>query len=312
MMSVDYEIFVSVVEAGGLSAAARKLRISVAKVSKHLSQLEFRLGTPLLYRSTRGVTLTPDGEAFYRDISRILADVRAAERRAMKGAGVLSGSLRITVFATFGRMHLAPYLKPFVTAHPELELYLHVADGKVNFVQDRVDLAVTIMKDNDPHYTCYPLAPNRRILCAAPSYIAEHGLPRTIDDLRHHSIIAPDRSLPWELNGPEGRIVFTAKSRIQTNSTEIPQGLIAAGLGIGFRSTWSIADELRTGAIQRILPAYSGSLSLKICAFHPQNAMLSANAAAFVKFLEKLYHPVPPWEITNEATDEIINGGLDG
>lgn len=291
-MNIDYLIFINIVDNNGISAAARRLRISAAKASKHLARLETRLGVRLLNRSTRGIALTDAGQTFYEDIRRIMGEASAAEARVSQGSGILAGTLRIQVFSSFARISLARKLKTFVDLHPALNVYLHIEDGKVDFVRNRLDLAITVMPTPDPFHCCHILAANERILCASSAYLDEYGEPKDIAELEEHNIVAPDSPLAWELEGPEGRLTFFPKSRVQTNSSDIPRDLILSGLGIGLRSTWSIKDDLQSGALRRVLPRYHGPSSLRICVFHPRSAVVSPGAAAFIKFLEATYSEV--------------------
>jgi DNA-binding transcriptional LysR family regulator len=140
------------------------------------------------------------------------------------------------------------------------------------------------------------LAPNRRLLCASPAYIAAHGEPRETEDLRHHALLAATGQLPWRLTGPGGAVVVDGESRVRTNSSEVVRELVLAGAGIALRSTWDIAEQLRAGSLLRILSDHEGTSDVSIYAVRPRADLVPPNVRAFVGFLEALFAPIPPWD----------------
>jgi DNA-binding transcriptional LysR family regulator len=295
-MRDDYALFAAVVEAGSLSSAARGLRLAPAVVSKRLARLEQELGAQLIRRTTRKLFLTDVGEAFHERVVAILAAAREAEALVAGRAGIASGRLRVSAPTSFGRMHLAPRLQEFLAAHPAICLEIDLTDSYVDLVAERIDVAVRISPPPDPTLSAHRLAANRRVLCAAPAYLARHGTPRTLGDLAAHRVLAAVGQLPWRLEGPDGTVEFAAESHVRTNSSEVVRELAVGGGGIALRSTWDVAGELKDGRLVRVLAPYEGASQIAVWAVRPRSELVPQNVRAFVAFLEALYSPVPPWD----------------
>ena len=295
-MHEDYNLFMTIVDAGSLSAAGRRLRISPAMVSKRLARLEARLGATLVHRTTRRLLLTDVGQGFYEDASRILEAARAAEARVAGRVGQPGGRLRVSAPTSFGRLHIAPYLKGFLDRFPRIELSLDLDDGFVDLLGERIDIAIRIAAQPAGSLIGHHLAENHRILCAAPAYLVEHGTPETLADLGRHRLLAADHQLPWRLEGPDGPVSIDGTSAVRTNSSEVARELTIAGLGIALRSTWDIGPALRDGSLVRILPEISGATDVAIYAVQPRGAAGTPNALAFVDHFRALFSPVPPWD----------------
>ncbi|MFD1105752.1 LysR family transcriptional regulator [Sphingobium olei] len=296
MMDPDHELFVTIVDEGGLAAAGRRLHISPAMMSKRLARLEQRLGAKLVHRTTRRLTLTPAGERLHADLRAILAALDDAERR-VSGASVLaSGPLRISAPTSFGRMHLAPFLKRFLDDHPAVDLSVDLSDAYSDLLGGRFDLAIRITADPGSGVTARRLATNRRMLCAAPDYLDHFGTPTKVADLKNHRLLAAEGQMPWRLAGPSGPITVEGRSHVRTNSSELVRELTLAGGGIALRSLWDIADALERGKVRQILPDHEGSADVGLYAVHLPQANPPRALTAFVEFLVGLYAPTPPWE----------------
>jgi DNA-binding transcriptional LysR family regulator len=295
-MDNDYRLFTLIVAGGSLSAAARAVGLSPAMVSKRLARLEAKLGTMLIIRNTRRLELTEAGARFHDDITAVLAAADAAEQRASGLTDQPSGPLRISAPTSFGRLHIAPFLKRFLDSHPLVDLELNLSDRFEDLLSERIDLAVRITADIRPSTEAQRLATSQRILCAAPLYISEHGAPDSIPSLTKHRIIAANGQLPWRLHKHGGRaVIYDGQSHVRTNSSEVIRELALSGVGIALRSLWDISDDLATGRLVRILDDYEGSSDVGIYAVTPRRAIRSAAADAFAAFLTDLYSPVPPW-----------------
>lgn len=291
----DYALFAEVVERGSLSAAARSLKLSPAMVSKRLTRLEERLGARLLNRTTRRLAPTDPGQTFYENVVAILAASRAAEAHVARAAESPVGRLRISAPTSFGRMHVAPFLKSFVDAYPRVAVELDLTDAFVDLFANRVDVAIRIAADPGERLAGHALAPNHRLLCASPAYIEANGAPAGLDDLARHRLLAAEGQLPWRLEREGEPAIVTGQSHVATNSSEVVRELAVSGLGIALRSTWDVASELRTGALVPVLPDWRGGFGVHIYAVHLRVALVPVTVRAFVAWLQTLYAS-PPWE----------------
>lgn len=299
-MDPDYALFASVVEAGSLSAAARRLAISPAMVSKRLTRLEARIGARLLHRTTRRLALTDIGERFHADVVDILDRVRRAEARVSGATQVPAGVLRVSMPTSFGRLHIAPYLHRFLSDFPKVELEVSLSDTFIDLMADRIDLAVRITAEVPANLMAHRLATSPRILCASPSYLAAHGVPRSLSELKRHRLLAAEGQMPWRLfNGPRSGTV-EQRSHVRTNSSELVRELAQSGVGIALRSLWDIAASLQDGALVRILPEWQGSSDVGIYAIHHGGAGASPAVEAFTAFLQTLLQPAP-WTVGSPA-----------
>lgn len=296
MMDPDHELFVAVVEAGSLSAAARALAISTAMVSKRLRRLETRLGTLLLLRSTRRMTLTPAGEQLHERLRAILAALREAEAAVRGDRTQPQGRLRISAPTSFGRMHLAPHLGAFLERYPEVHLSLDLSDEFVDLGAGGADLAIRITAQMPRGLVAHRLATSRRVLCASPRYLRQHGTPRGLKDLRTHRLLAAKGQWPWHLTAGGRHLNFESKSFVETNSSEVVRELAVAGCGVALRSLWDVGHELASGKLRRILPTWEGSTDVAVFAVHLPQKFPNAALVAFVDFLRELHSPKPAWE----------------
>jgi len=303
---LDYEIFARVIKAGSLSAAARELNSTPAMVSKRLTRLEDRLGVKLLHRTTRRLTPTEVGQSFFDRVLAVLAAVEDAESVAASDNTRPRGLLRVSLPTAFGRLHVAPRLKSFLDENPELKLHVDLDDGYVDLVAGAFDVAVRIGTLPDSSLIARRLAPNRRVLCAAPAYLEQYGVPRSLDELHQHRLLAAAPLIVWRLEGPGGSFVFKPQSSLQTNSSEVVREAVLTGLGVGFRSTWDIANELKLGTLTRVLPEYGGSTDVNIYCVYPGRRLVPPKVRAFVDYFAGVFSgDAPYWD--REITG--ANGG---
>ncbi|MEX2696439.1 LysR family transcriptional regulator [Rhizobium mongolense] len=293
----DLEIFAKVVSTGSMSLAGRVLGFSPAVVSKRIKRLEDRLGTRLLQRTTRQISLTEAGQGFYDRVLGILAGLEEAEYYISGRSALMHGTLKISAPTSFGRMHIAPHLKAFMDAHPELAINLVLTDELSDIVGGGFDLAIRIAELTDSSLVARRLAPVRRLLCAAPTYLKMHGMPQSIDDLKNHRCLPAHNNDLWRLEGPGGAMSLRPEGMLVTNSSEVIRETVIAGLGIALRSTWDIGDELKSGNLVQVLPAYEGSRNLALSAVYPSRQFLPAKVRLFIDYLADLYGPVPYWEL---------------
>lgn len=282
MFDPDYDLFLGIVAAGSISAAARQRGLSTAALSKRLGRLEERLSVRLINRTTRRQALTAAGQDLYNALLPVRNALRAAEERISGRHALLSGPLRITAPTSFGRMHVVPCLPPFLAANPDVTLSLDLSDEFVDLLDGGSDLAIRIGARIGAGLVGHRLGTSHRVLCAAPSYLKEFGEPGSLLDLKHHRVLAAATQLPWQLDGPEGTVLHHAQSYVQTNSSEVVRELAIGGCGIALRSLWDVSDDLRQGVLLRVLPQYQGSQDVGIFAVHAPTPAVPARLRYFI------------------------------
>ena len=301
----DLQIFARVVSAGSMSAAGRELGLSPAVISKRIRRLEERLGTLLLQRTTRQIALTEAGQGFHERIVQILSSIEEAEAFVSRRSAIAQGTLKISAPTTFGRLHVAPYLGSFLEKNRGLIVNLILSDEFVDVIGEGFDLAIRIGALSDSSLVVRRLAPNHRMLCASPAYLARHGVPRRLSDLEAHVCLAAAHQDPWRLVGPDGEVAVHASAAVQTNSSEVIRELCISGVGIALRSTWDVGPELSAGKLQVVLPDYRGSRHVGVHAVYPSRRFLPAKVRLFIDFLAGLYGPKPYWDA---GLEQLVEG----
>lgn len=291
----DLEIFARVVTAGNMSAAGREMGLSPAVVSKRISHLEQRLAARLFQRTTRQLTLTEAGQGFYDRVVNILAGIEEAEAYVTRRNTIPRGTLKLTAPTAFGRMHIAPYLGDFLDQYPDITLDLDLSDNFVDIVGEGFDAAIRVAELEDSSLVARKLAPNHRVICAAPGYLEKRGEPKTLADLSNHNCLAPIAQEVWRLQGSEGPASLRVHGNIRTNSTEVVREAVIAGLGVALRSTWDVGPELKSGRLQIILPEYQESPRVAVYAVYPCRQYVPAKLRVFVDYLASLFGPEPYW-----------------
>lgn len=287
MFDPDYDLFLDILAAGSISAAARARGTSVASCSKRLVRLEQRIGARLVQRTTRRLSLTPAGKDLADTLLPMRAGIALVEQRISGRQTARGGPLRLTAPTSYGRIHLLPCLPAFLAAHPDTEFTLDLSDQYIDLLDGGYDLAVRIGAQVGAGLTAHRLATSARVLCAAPAYLAQRGTPQVLRDLARHHLLAAGGQLPWELDGPEGGVTWTGKSLVRTNSSEVVRELAIGGSGIALRSLWDVAGELESGALVRVLPAYQGSQAVGIFAVHAPMPAVPAPLAAMIDHLRR-------------------------
>lgn len=291
----DLDVFAHVVTAKSMSAAGRELKLSPAVISKRIRRLEERLGVRLLQRTTRQLSLTEAGQGFYERVVSILASIEDAEAWVASGSGQARGTLRVSAPTSFGRLHIAPHLKPFLDSNPMVTVDLILTDSFVDIIGEGFDLAVRIADLQDSSLVAKRLAPNHRLLCATPDYIAARGLPRNIEDLSQHTLIAHNAD-QWRLDGPSGTVGVNVTGPLRTNSSEVVREALLAGVGIALRSTWDVGPELKSGQLVHVLPEYSGGKRVAVYGVYPSRRHMEQKVRVFVDYLAELYGATPYWD----------------
>lgn len=290
--------FARVVDSGSFSAAARRLSMSKSAISAHVQQLEGRLGIRLLNRTTRRLSLTEAGAAYYQHCARILDEAEAAEQAATALQHEPRGTLRISAPVSFGSMHVAPAVPTFLARYPDLSLDIRLSGAYVDLVEEGLDLAIRIGVLGESALVTRTLAPSRRIVCAAPAYLKERGTPSVPDDLANHNCLCnylPTWGNEWWLAGKGGDIRVSVSGSFRANNAEMVRAAALAGIGIAALPTWAVYDELRSGELQRVLTAWEAPVST-IYAVYPGNRLMSVKVRKFVDHLAKSFGRKPYWD----------------
>lgn len=286
--------FVAVVDAGSFIRAADTSGISKAAVSRHVSDLEHRLGVRLLHRTTRRLSLTVEGQAFHARCKELLASVDEAESEITSEKGEPSGLLRVNAPLTFGVLHLAPLWGRFADLYPKVSLDLTLGDRVVDLVDEGYDLAVRITAMASSVLISRKLASTRMVLCASPEYLAKHGSPTHPRELSSHRTVAYtywSTRDEWEFTGPEGAVNVTVNAPIHANNGDTCRLAALEHQGIILQPTFLIADDLRRGTLVEVMPEFR-SIELGIFAVYPTRKFLPLKVRRLIDFLAEAFrHP---------------------
>ena len=288
--------FSTLVSCGSLSAAARELGLSTAAVSKRLTQMEARLGLALAVRTTRRMSLTPEGETYLEHARRILAEIDDMERLLGTAKGTPQGLLRVNATLGFGRSHVAPVISRFVRKHPQVQVQLQLSVNPPALTDDAFDVCIRFGAPPDTRVIARRIAPNRRLLCASPAYLARHGEPKLPADLARHNCIGirqGDEAYGlWRLTAQRGRgqrpEAIKTRGNLATNDGEIAVLWALDGHGILMRAEWDIARHLKSGRLVQVLPQYA-TPDADIYAVVPQRHQMSARVRAFVDYFAEAW-----------------------
>jgi len=283
-----YKSFAQVVESGSFARAAERLTLSTTAISKHVADLEAHLHTRLLNRTTRKLSLTESGQAFYGRCVQLLHDLEEAEQEAAGAAGIPRGTLRLTSSVNFGVRQLAPAIAEFAVRYPELKFDVQLSDRVVDLVEEGFDLAIRIGRPGSENLVARRLGEMRVILCASPVYVKAHGAPSVADDLAHHNCLTYEYSVPrsqWRLHDADGKEhQVQVSGTMHSNNGDLLAEAAAHGSGIVFQPDFIVGGYLQSGRLVPLLPGYEGA-SLPIYAVYPSRKHLSAKVRAFVDFL---------------------------
>lgn len=291
------ETFVAVVECGSQSEAARREGVVAAVIGRRLDALEERLAVKLLVRTTRRLSLTAEGSAFYEDCQRILAELAEAEASVASGTGRARGHLRLSAPAGFGRRHVAPHLASFRQAHPDIRVTLELSDRLVDLVRDKVDCAIRISDLADSGLVAVRLAENRRVVVAAPAYLSRAGIPRKLEDLAQHSCLSlgESQSRGWSFQ-QDGKLVnLRVAGPLECNDGAVLHDWALQGLGLTWRSWWEVKDDLAEGRLVTVLEDYA-SPDYPVCAVVPQRKFLPLRVRSFIDHLKTVYALPGYWD----------------
>jgi LysR family transcriptional regulator, transcriptional activator for dmlA len=297
----DLGFFAALAAAGSLSAAGRELGISTPAVSKRLAAMEQRLAVPLVNRTTRRMGLTPEGETLLAHARRILASIDDLQHLLGASRGEPQGLLRVNATLGFGRAHVAPLVARFVKQHPKVEVQLQLSASPPPLSDDSFDLCIRFGPPPEARVFARRIAGNRRLLVAAPSYLARAGEPKVPADLARHNCIGirqGDEAYGlWRLSPSRGsgagrEQAIKTRGNLTTNDGEIAVQWALAGLGILMRAEWDIECYLANGRLQAVLPLWR-TPDADIHAVWPQAQQHSTRVRAFVDFVVRAFHERP-------------------
>ncbi|MBI1779437.1 MAG: LysR family transcriptional regulator [Proteobacteria bacterium] len=290
--------FVAVAEAGSISEAARRLRLSKSVVSERLAELERSLGATLLHRTTRKLSISEDGLAFHQRASRIVQEVIDATAEISERREALIGPLRISGPVSFGSLHLGPALYRFLKENPGIELTLDLDDRFVNVATAGFDAVVRHGPLGDSRLVAKRLAPSRRVLVASPSYLERYGKPKAVADLeQHRGIVYTNRgTADWRFLGNGRMIVVRPRKSLCVNNGTIMRGAAMAGLGIALLPTFEVYTAVAAGELS-VIEVDAEAEGAVIHIAYPKNKRVSAKVRALGDCLRRTFGDPPYWDL---------------
>jgi DNA-binding transcriptional LysR family regulator len=284
------QVFVRVIEKGSFSAVAKERGIGQPAVSKQISGLEDELGTELIHRTSRSISLTEAGRDFYESSLRILDDFESATSRIGRGQTTPKGLIRITVPPTFARLHMVSKLPAFFTAYPDMAVEMAASESPATIIQDGYDLAIHSGDLPDSSLVARRFAQTIIILVATPQYLTHHGAPESPEDLsRHRAVVFTERGItqPWTFGSGQGAKRVIPSGVFRTSDIEQMRMGVLEHLGIAQAPAWLFAAELREGTVLRLLTPFERTVP--ILAVRPASRRMSTKVRVFIEHLEKTF-----------------------
>jgi DNA-binding transcriptional LysR family regulator len=307
------KVFVEVVEKGSLTAAAERLDLSRAVVTRHLAELEAWLGVRLLHRTTRRLSLTDAGVASLVHCRQVLGEIEALQADLGERSSEPKGLIRVTSTSSFGQQHLAPAVADYVLRFPGTQVDLMLLDRTVNLVEERIDLAIRISNELDPALVARRLAVCRSVVCASPAYLARCGAPQQVEELTRHNCLtyAYYGQSEWRFRRGEQEFVVPVSGNISANEvTAITQATLA-GAGIAMQPTYMVAPYLRSGALVPLLTGYSVP-DKGIYGVYTSRRFVPPILRSLIDFLVERFGDTPAWDRTDADTQRSPRGLTSG
>jgi DNA-binding transcriptional LysR family regulator len=294
-----FEVFVTVVSRGSFTRAADTLKTSPANVTRYVNELEAHLGTRLLNRTSRKLSLTEGGETLFARCKSLLDDVAETEGLVSSASVEPRGRVRINAPVSFGILHLAPLWPQFMRKYPRVELDIALIDRVVDIADEGYDLAIRLSRAGSTDHAARKLATSKNVLCASPAYLARGGHPAAPADLIEHRCIGYSYAATgdeWRLIDSEGK-PHTVKfnCHMHTNNGDTARAAALAGQGVSWQPTFLVGNDLRAGRLVRVLPEYRLP-DIDVLALYPSRRHLSAKIRAVVDFLVDAFGKQPPWD----------------
>ena len=298
------ESFTSVATKGSLTAAAKAEGVAPAVVGRRIDALEERLGVKLLVRTTRKITLTHEGSAFLEDCQRLLADLANAEASVSAGGVKASGYLRVTAPAGFGRRHVAPLVPRFIAQHPDVNVSLNLSDRVVDIVNEGYDCAVRVGDLPDSSLISVRMADNRRLCVATPAYLKRAGTPKHPNELFRHECLTlssdASQTRGWAFLVDGAVTHLRPSGRLDCSDGQVLHDWCAAGLGLAWRSTWEVEQEVAAGALVSVLDEFAAPPN-GIYAVFPHARHLALRVRLWIDFLKHSYGDAAYWHALPSA-----------
>lgn len=289
------KVFVAVVDAGSFAAAADRLDISRAMTSKYVINLEDYLGTRLLNRTTRRLSVTEAGSVYYERCVQIISDVMEAEQLAAHLSAVPRGTLKITMPLAFGLHRLGPFIADYVSRYPEVRLDISLSDRKLDLIEEGFDLAIRIGSLPESGLIARKLGSDHAIVCASPAYLKKHGTPKTPGDLAGHSCLGytyTNGGDEWRLKSDDDETAIRIDGAIKADNGDMLRLAALSGVGLVLQPLFIVSEDLQAGRLVRVLADYA-SIELGIYAIYPSRKHVSAKVRTFVDFLAKRLGTAP-------------------
>ena len=292
-------LFIAAVEDGSLAAAGRRLRMTPAMAGKYVASLEAELGVRLLHRTTRQLSLTDVGRAYFERSKRVIEDMEEADREARNLHGEPRGILRVTAPMTFGALHLGAPIAKFVSSYPETSIEMTLDDRFVDLVGSGFEMAIRIGHLPDSSLIARRIAPCRMVACASPAYLERKGYPQSPADLAAFDLLAYNMSRSpgsWTFTDATGRASSSQGTpRLRTNNVQLLQNAALNDGGIAYGPSFVFGSHLQTGALRQVLPRYKTS-TLAIHVVYPSTRSITAKVRRFADLLESTFGEEPPWD----------------
>ena len=298
-------VFVAAVDEGSLAAAGRRSGLSASMAGKYLSALEAELNVRLMQRSTRKLTLTDAGRAYYLRCKQILEAFDDANREASDAQSVARGTLRVAAPVTFGAMHMGDVVTRFLADHPQVDIDISLDDRYVDLQNDGIDVAIRIGRLLDSQLVARRLAPCRMVVCASPSFLAREGVPTSPGDLRRAPRLAFSEAVTageWTLLDEHNRYhAIDGPLRMRANNMQMLVSGALAGMGIAYGPTFVFGEHIKAGNLVALLPGFKAP-ELTIQAVYPSARYVPSKVRRFIDYLVGAYGDEPPWDrLTNRS-----------
>ncbi len=300
------QVFARVARTGGFASAARELDMSRAMVSKHVMNLEENLGVRLLNRNTRQVSLTEAGADYLERLQHILTELDEAEESVTTLTREPRGILRLNAPPSFGAFHLVPLIAEFMQLNPRVQVELTLTDHAASIVEEGMDLAIEVGRLADSNMIARVLSHSRLVVCGAPDYLREYGVPSTPEELTNHNCLTSSRFPPrdeWPFRGPDGDKTYKVSGNFRSNIGDAVHRMALNGRGLAMLPTYMCGNDLEAGRLQAVLTEFEPE-PYAIAALYSDRRYMPVKVRSFLDFLAERLGPKPRWEQWDPLTND--------